>query len=235
MTYLESPGVSLDRRSVLALPALLGLRAPAAARASERLDFAAFTAHCKALVDEHLKGDGSLHEALLLDLAQAGARLDARDVPRPQLGAFGGYEPKVGFGPVHRAPPFLVIQWQLDPHAVLPPHNHTPVHVVSLCLEGECLVRHFDIEGEAPPVGQSGDFHLRQTRAQLLRAGHASSLTPQRDNIHTFRAGPAGALGIDLNVLLPGEGDWSMIASEGLADDGYAPRLKARWIGKPKK
>lgn len=235
MTYLASPGVTLDRRSVLALPALLGLRAQAAARASDRLDFEAFTAQCKALVDEHLKSDGSLHEALLLGLALAGARLDARDVPRPQLGHFGGYEPKVGFGPVHRAPPLMVIQWQLDPHAVLPPHNHTPVHVLSLCLEGECLVRHFDIEGEAPPVGQSGEFHLRETRAQLLRPGHASSLTPQRDNVHTFRAGPAGALGIDLNVSLHGEGDWSMIASEPLSDDGYAARHKARWIGKPKK
>jgi len=234
MTLHPLPGVSLERRTLMTLPALLGLIRPTGAEPAEPLGFEAFVKLCQGLVDEHLKGERALPEALLLALAEGGARLEADSVPRPTLGAFGGYEPKVGFAPVHRAPPLVVIQWQLDPNAVLPPHNHTPAYVVSLCLEGECVVRHFEIAGEAPAPGTPGDFALRETRAQLLRPGHATSLTPERDNIHTFHAGPRGALGIDLNVFLPGEGDWSMIASEEGSSDGFETLRTARWIGKPK-
>ena len=115
----------------------------------------------------------------------------------------------------------LLIEWRLAPHAILPPHNHTPGYVVSLCLEGACRVEHFEIAGDAPAPGEEGEFELRRTRAQLLRPGQATSLTPERDNVHTFRAGPQGALGVDVNVFLPGEGDWSMIELAGEAKQGF--------------
>lgn len=234
MTTISSPGVLITRRSVLELSALAAVLGRSAhASASSPLDFAAFQETCTGLVKGHLDEGSKLPEALLLRLAEAGTRLDPTSVPRPGLGAFGGYDPKVYFGPVHRAPALMMIEWKLEPNAVLPAHNHTPVHVLSLCLEGECWVQHFEIAGEAPAPGQPGPFRMRKTRAQLLRPGHATSLTPERDNIHTFRAGPRGTLGIDLNVSLPGKGDWSMIEHGAGSPGGFEELHDARWIGKP--
>ena len=73
-------------------------------------------------------------------------------------------------------------------------------------------------------------------RERALRAGRSTSLTPERDNIHTFEAGPQGALGFDINTFLPGEGDWSVLEideSSGRPLDGYERVFEARWIGKP--
>jgi len=169
MTTTPLAGVRLERRAFLELPALTALAIRSAGASPAALDFAAFTKHCETLVREHLDAGRAQPEALLLRLAEAGARLEARGVPRPTLGAFGGYDPEVAFGPIHRALPVLLIQWRLAPHAHLPPHNHTPAYVVSLCLEGACRVEHFEIAGDAPAPGEQGEFELRRTRAQLLR------------------------------------------------------------------
>lgn len=236
MTARSSPGVHVTRRSVLELPLFAALLPPSSAprpgrgRQEGRLSFADFSRRCAEVIEA---ADPELPEARLLQLAELAARLAPGDVPRPDLGAYGGYDPKVGFGPVHRASEFLLIEWRLDPHAVLPPHNHSPINVLSVCVEGECWVEHFEIVGDAPPPGEEGAFTLRQTHAQLLRPGRASSLTPERDNIHTFRAGPKGALGIDVNVVIPGKGSWSMIAHEPEGGDAFDRRYRARWIGKP--
>jgi len=232
MTTTSCPGFQITRRSVLELSVLASWLGHAARASESRFDFAAFGAACEDLVKEHLD-QGALPEALLLRLAEAGARLDPPSVPRPSLGAFGSYDPKIYFGPVRRAPSLIMIEWKLEPNAVLPAHNHTPGLVLSLCIEGECWLQHFELAGDAPEPGEAGAFRIRKTRAQLLRPGHATSLTPERDNIHTFRAGPRGALGIDLNIPLPGAGDWSMIAYEEGSPQGFEELHDARWTGKP--
>jgi hypothetical protein len=38
-----------------------------------------------------------------------------------------------------------------------------------------------------------------------------SSLSTRRDNIHTFHAGPNGAMGIDINSVLPGDKPFSFL------------------------
>lgn len=233
MTISSFPGVTVTRRSFLGLSALAGLPVAGSARASEALDFAAFTRLCSEVIRAEGDDARAHAEPLLLRLAAAGACLQPAGVPRPALAAFGGYEPKVSFGPVHREPSLFVIEWRFEPDAVLPAHSHTPGLVLSLCLEGECRIEHFEIVGDAPAPGSEGSFRMRRTRAQLLRPGHATSLTPERDGIHTFRAGPRGALGIDLNVVLPGDGDWSMISHEERPERGFEELHDARWIGKP--
>ncbi len=164
-----------------------------------------------------------------------GARLNAESVPRDGLGDFGGYDPPIEIAPIHRSAPIFVIQWRLAPGAFFPPHNHTPSYVVSLCLEGECWVRHFEIVGTAPAPGEPGQFRMKKTLAKLLRPGTGSSLTFERDNIHTFTAGPKGALGIDINTSIPTDGDhdWSMLEYEEGKVEGYQKTYDAHWIGKP--
>ena len=106
--------------------------------------------------------------------------------------------------------------------------------MLSLCIEGECRVRHFDAIG-APPLDSRETFRIRirETENRVLRAGRSTSLTPERDNIHTFEAGPEGALGFDINTFLPGEGDWSMLDLDDRPLKGYERIFEARWIGKP--
>jgi hypothetical protein len=231
-------GVSIERRWVLKLPLVLFGSAVAAGRgeAAPGAGFTDFTAASRALAAELLEKKSLGAEAYLLGLARLGAELEPAEVPRGKLGAFGGYDPRVEFGPIHREQPIFIIQWRFEPGAVLPPHNHTPAHVLSLCLEGECRVRHFDIPQDAPPLDSSETFRVRETENRILRPGRSTSLTPERDNIHTFEAGPEGALGFDVNTILPGEGDWSMLRIEDrpAGAGGYEKVFEARWIGKPR-
>ena len=76
-------------------------------------------------------------------------------------------------------------------------------------------------------------FKVRESENRILRPGRSTSLTLERDNIHTFEAGPDGALGFDLNTFLPGDGDWSMLELDDEPIRGYQRVFEARWIGKP--
>jgi predicted metal-dependent enzyme (double-stranded beta helix superfamily) len=134
-----------------------------------------------------------------------------KTVPQGKLGQFAGLNPPVEFGPLHVAAPLAIIQWRLAPGATLPAHNHNPADIISLCIEGECIVRHFDIEGSAPDYSSKETFLIRETRNDLLTPGRMSSLSTRRDNIHTFRAGKEGAMGIDINSILPGDKPFSFL------------------------
>jgi hypothetical protein len=230
-------GVSLERRLVLALPLLLAGSSLPSPR-SPNGSFSELTRMCNSLARELLEKNALTPDEYLWRLASLGAALDPVDVPKgPQvkLGRFSTFDPPVEFGPIHLELPITIIQWRFAPGAILPPHNHTPAHVLSLCIEGECRVRHFDALG-APSLDSRETFRLRETENRILRAGRSTSLTPARDNIHTFEAGPEGALGFDINTILPGEGDWSMVEldeSSGRPVQGYERVFEARWIGKP--
>ena len=235
-------GVHVQRRALLALPVL----AAAGARSwgaqdtqqgsaeEQSMAFDAFATRCEGLAEAHLGGGRVDPEVYLHRLAALGARLDPASTLQLEAEPWSDFVPPIRVAPVHRSLPVMVIQWRLDPHAVLPPHNHTPGYVVSLCLEGEARVRHFEIDGAAPAPGEEGAFRLRETQAVLLRPGRSTSLTPDRDNIHTFEAGPKGAMGLDINTILPGDGDWSMIEAARADPRGYDRIYDSRWIGKPR-
>lgn len=227
-------GVSYERRLVLGLPLLLAGSALSSARLQAD-SFSELTRACKSLAADLLDKKALTADEYLLRLASLGAGLDPGDVPMGKLGRFADFEPPIELGPIHRELPIVIIQWRFAPGAVLRPHNHTPAQVLSLCIEGECRVRHFDAIG-APPLDSRETFRIRETENRVLRAGRSTSLTPERDNIHTFEAGPEGALGFDINTFLPGEGDWSMLEldeSSGQPLKGYERVFEARWIGKP--
>jgi hypothetical protein len=221
--------ISYERRLLLGLPLFLAGTRSMQARADS---FSALTRACDALAADLLEKKSLTADEYLLKLASLGAALDPRDVPEGKLGRFSTFDPPIELGPIHRAVPIMIIQWRFAPGAVLPPHNHTPAHVLSVCVEGECRVRHFDALG-APPLDSRETFRVRETENRVLRAGRSTSLTPDRDNIHTFEAGPEGAVGFDLNTFLPGEGDWSMLELDDEPVKGYERIFEAKWIGKP--
>jgi predicted metal-dependent enzyme (double-stranded beta helix superfamily) len=137
--------------------------------------------------------------------------------------------PAVELGPIHLALPLTIIQWRMAPHAVFPPHNHTPADVISMCLEGEARVRHFDVVGTAPEYSSPKSFLIRETHNDLLTPGRMSSLTMLRDNIHQFQAGKEGALGIDINTILPGDKPFSFLRYDDKPKDADRHIYEAAW------
>ena len=188
-----------------------GVIASAVANMDAPLDFEGFVKECAELA-KFAQQEASLNEeAHIFRLSAAASRLRLGSVPKGKLGAFAGLSPPVEFGPLKIAAPLAIIQWRLAPGATLPAHNHNPADVISLCLEGACTVRHFDIVDSAPDYSSRKTFLIRESRNDLLTPGRMSSLSTVRDNIHTFHAGKDGAMGIDINSILPGDKPFSFL------------------------
>src|SRR5581483_7669633 len=169
-----SPGVTVERRSILWLPfaAAAAVLNPASAFGSitaSALDWNDFIRLCLADTAELAKDVSDIGQDVYLNRIAAWAvRLKA--APDTKLGSFGKLNPKVEFGPSFRGVPFTVIQWRMAPRAVLPAHCHPQASVCTVGIEGEARVRHFEPLGKAPAF-DSGDrtpFLIRQTRCQLM-------------------------------------------------------------------
>ncbi len=139
-------------------------------------------------VDEYLYRIGSLATRL-------------KEIPNSPLGSYKTVEPRVWFGPSFRGSPFFIIQWRMEPGAVLPAHNHPNASVCTLGFEGEVRLRNFEIVGEAPDYASKKTFRVRETRNEMMSHGRINTLSPRRDNIHCFQVGREGARGIDINTL----------------------------------
>jgi hypothetical protein len=199
------------------------------ANESGQLDFDEFFQECAVLAKAAYSDPGLNEDAHLYRIAAVAARLQRNTVPEAKTGVFAGLNPPVRFGPVRVAPPLAMILWRLDPGAVLPPHNHTPADVLSVCLAGEARVRHFDIVGHAPDYSSKKPFLVRESRNIVLTAGRMSGLTQTHDNIHTFRAGDQGAVGIDINTVLPGKKDFSFLEFSDKPVDPEKRVFEATW------
>jgi hypothetical protein len=221
-----APGVIVERRTILRmsavalaglLPAHLRAAGPQSIQATEdgQVDWSAFLKQAipaakEAVVDSSPAGQ----DAYLHRVAALAVRL--RAAPKTQLFAYGGLKPQVELAPSFRGKPFVVIQWRMEPHAVLPAHCHPGTSVCTVGVEGEARVRHFEVEGDAPAFdsGSSRTFHIRETRSQLISPHRVSTLSSTRDNIHYFEAGAQGARGLDITTLHVGSGHFSFVAFE---------------------
>ena len=189
-----------------------------------------FTARVTALAKELVAG-GSYDEDLYVYRLGAES-IAAPDVPPgAKVGRFGKLDPPVEFGPVYRGAPIMMVQWKLAPNAWLPPHNHPHYNVISIGLEGEAVVTHYDVDGEAPPFDSASAFAVRRTRETLIAPRRLSPLTSSHDNIHTFRAGPKGARGIDINTANGKDVGFSFLRIEGKPLDAARSTYAAKWIG----
>jgi len=139
-------------------------------------------------VDEYLYRIGSLATRL-------------KDIPDSPLGSYTAVDSRVWFGPSFRGTPFFIIQWRMEPGALLPPHNHPNASVCTVGYEGEVRLRNFEIIGEAPDYASKKTFQIRETHNETLTRGRINTLSPRRDNIHCFEAGRQGSRGIDINTM----------------------------------
>ncbi len=239
-----APGIFEERRAFLwaplsvAVAVLLG-RSAAGGRVSREgnaglmnkreLSFEEFVRESESLAKQMASDSEPWADEHLSRLSELAERLRLSGVPEGKLGAFGNLNPPVEFGPIHFAMPLFIIKWRMAPGATLPAHDHTPGNVVTLCLEGECRVRHFEIAGREPDYSSKETFLIRETRNLLLTPGGMSSLTQKRDQIHTFQAGGRGASGIDINVALAGDKKFSFLEFSDSPKDAERRIYEARW------
>jgi hypothetical protein len=223
----------LSRRSVfwLAAGAAAAVRprvAAAVKKTDTMLSWNDFTSRRSDLLELARDRSAAGVDAYLYSIAALAVRL--ADVPAAKLSPYKPRAPLVSFAPIHRGVPFFVIEWQMEPGGILPPHNHPGHSVCTLGLEGEARIRHYEPTPDAPPLTSREPFHVRLTREQVLVARSISTLGPDRDNLHTFTAGPRGARGIDITTLhAAAYAGFSFvdIAEKRSGSDEFV----ARWIG----
>lgn len=201
----DLPGTRITRRTVLwiagcaptAVTRLFGLGEPLPA--TSLAAWANFVRPRDDLVLLAREPDAPGIDAYLYTLAAMAVRIAA--VPEAKLFPLKPRVPKVSLAPIHRGKPFFVIEWQMEPFAVFPPHNHPGYSVCTLGLEGEARLQHFEPGPDTPPMASRVPFHIRLTRELVLGPRSVSTLAPGRDNVHTFTAGKKGARGIDITTL----------------------------------
>lgn len=250
--HIETHPSRRERRALLRTGASLGVAAALASAGSatpmnpniDRLglhDFKSFTDAWRALTDEHLgagpgagvseaAGPGALELDLYLHrLTTEIRRLSLDQVPEAQRIVFENE--RFTTGPAHHDGEIFLVVATMQPNAELPPHNH-PNHIVATtCLSGSARYRHFELPDSAPPIDdRSESFPLRETRSGLLTPGRTTHLSRERDNVHTFTAGPQGAVLLDFTIELGPGGGFGMLDIEPGATEPFVGEFKARWM-----
>lgn len=236
-------GVSVERRSLLWLPfAALGGKLVVGAPLESQETAGAGGAFTPLTHDEL----GRRWQALARELVTLPAQHDecyaaqlAGLVARVPLAALPKLEqpnrsPGIAAGPSWFLAPCVMIEFQLDPGAVVRLHNHPPQVVLTLCAAGEVSYRHFELEGEEVPCTELGiDFLVRESRAGFLTAGRTTALTRTRDGIHGFVAGKHGARLIDFTVSTTADIEtFSYLELAPGPLDAERRVYEARWSGK---
>ncbi len=140
-------------------------------------------------------------------------------------------------GPIFGDAIFQVIEFELEPHAVIRPHNHVGYAFISLGVRGEVTARHYELEGDAPEPGADleAEFTVREVAGVVLRPGVMTTLTRARANIHGFQAGAEGATFIDIGVHYPDPGPgpraFSVLDIDATPTDARRRLHRARWLG----
>jgi hypothetical protein len=139
-------------------------------------------------------------DAYLFQLAALVARLK----PVPDV-TFKGDKPVIMVD-TYRKLPFIAAQFQIQPGAAIPFHDHRDYIGVLTCVSGEASIRSFDIVGEdrRPPKGKS--FEIRETFSGILSPARVSTLSRTRDNIHDVRAGKEAVRLLDFFTFFKKEG-----------------------------
>lgn len=235
----------LHRRHVLSAPALAtasSLVAHVATRPDDdvpfpELDIDAFGDRWRALIALRLESASATDERYLSELESLVLALEAATIPRAER--FGFERDGVRTGGSWGDGELGLVEIQLEPHAVIPAHNHVAYNFLTLCLEGDCELRQYRPVDAPPPnsEGTSDWFHVEEVKGGILTPGRTATLSRTWDNIHGFQAGPEGATLIDFMTHLPdaGEGYTAFSAldiEEPLLPDTRRLR-RGRWIGNP--
>ena len=241
-----APGVTVERRHFISSGVAAVLlsavstragRVPTSKLASQNtngkdsgpLTWEQFLAQGVPLAKQMLTAAPDDYDAYLYSLATLASRLN--EVPATKLYAFGGLQPAVMFAPSYRGAPFAIIQWRMEPNAILPAHNHPNYSVCTVGVEGQARLRNFEVVGEAPEFTSQKTFLIRETHTQQMSASRVATLSPVRDKIHRFEAGSEGARGIDITTRHGKDLGFSFIQMDRNPRDARQGIFEASWIG----
>jgi hypothetical protein len=189
-----------------------------------------FLKQCVPVAEElHRDSSKSGQEAYLFWLASMIVRLRLKDLPRARLGRYGTLDPPAHFGVSFRGKPFFIVEWRLEPGAILPPHCHPNASVCTLGIEGEARIRNFEIVADAPEFSSKQTFQVRETHNEIIAPGRLNTLSALRDNIHTFQAGKNGARGIDISTYHGPDVGFSFLDISDRARDAGQRIYEAAW------
>lgn len=196
-------GIKVSRRALLVLSAGAPLlvspfRGTANAADFGDLSYEEFAALARAELKDLLPVSGGVAQDAYVHRAAALLRR-MKGLP-PQ--EFNASRP-LDIHPVDKPVVFAVVVLRGLPGATLQAHNHPDYSVATMGLAGAVRVLNFEHEGTPPPYTSTERFKLRQTSEHWLGARDVVTLTPERDNIHTFEAGPEGALWVDISTPHP--------------------------------
>lgn len=235
-------GVMIERRRLLWLPALAAIfsgtsSAQDAAKKSQppplqtgQLEWSEFLKQTTPTAAElHRDASPLGQETYLQWLALMASRLKPATIPATKLGRFEKHEPAIFFGPSHLGKPFFIIEWRMEPGAVLPPHCHPNAGVCTVGIEGEARVRNFQLMGEAPEFSSRKPFRVRETHNEIIAPGRINTLSAVRDNIHTFQAGRSGARGMDISTYHGPDIGFSFLELDGKPADAEQRIFEAVW------
>jgi hypothetical protein len=168
-------------------------------------------------------------DAYLHWLALMAARLQLATIPDTKLGRFRQLDPAVYFGPSYRGKPFFIVEWRLEPGAILPPHCHPNASVCTVGISGEARIRNFEIVGQAPEFASRQAFRVRETHNEILSQGRSNTLSAVRDNIHMLEAGREGARGMDISTYHGPDIGFSFLELEYKPVDAEQRLFEAVW------
>lgn len=198
--FLRSSAATAAALLMLGSPArAMQERADTKASATGKLGWDSFIKQSVAIGKELFADPNFNFDEYLYRIGSLATRLE--EIPDTKLYPYTAVDPRVFFAPSFRGSPFFIIQWRMEPGAFLPPHNHPNASVCTLGFEGEVRVRNFEIVGGAPEYASKKTFNVRETRNELMSHGRISTLSPARDNIHTFQVGKEGGRGIDISTM----------------------------------
>jgi len=228
--------VEIDRRDFILIGAsgalMLASFADAAPPSDE--DFAVFMAALEEMGDQLPVTTRADQDAYIYGLASRALRVN--NFPTPKMGRMG--RTGVEIGPLGRTEPptdivhgIALVSYRMAPDAVFQPHNHPNYSVATIGLEGEARVTHYESEVSAPAFTSRDPFTVRRTAERLLRPRDVTTLSPSRDNIHTFRAGTAGARFVDLFSNHGGDVGFSFLDIDPQPAAVGSDAFRARWAG----
>lgn len=203
MGFKRASGITIDRRGFLIVGAAASIAPPelvwqdgqARAASVGDLTFDEFTSLARAELKELLPAAGADRQDAFVH--RAGALLQRLQAIPPQ--EFNDTR-QMDIRLIEKPMVFAITVLRGLPGAVLPAHNHPLYSVATMGLSGEVRVRNFEHEAAPPPYESTERFKIRQTSEHMLGARDVVTLTPERDNIHIFEAGPSGALWLDLST-----------------------------------
>lgn len=159
----------------------------------------------------------------------AGFAAMVTQIPNAPVFANDGLGPTIRTGVIDtgRRRGFFVLRWELDANALLPAHDHPNYSFCTVCVGGEVNVKNFELVDQPPAYDSDAPFIVRRTQDQTVAGGRINTLTRTRDNVHELRAGPDGAVGMDVGILHAKDIGFSYLELELL--DAGASTYRARW------